>query len=440
MQDYFSSVADVLRGLLQGEEVFTANFSGEESDFVRFNHNQVRQAGSVTQRYLNVDLIAGSRHAAGLVTLTGDLELDRPRLAGLITDLREQHRHVPNDPYLLYATDVQSTTRIAVNKLPEAADSVAEIQRAGDQRDLVGLYASGGIHAGFANSLGQRNWQTTYSFNLNWSFYRQADKAVKTEYAGFEWEPAQFGRKVAWANEQLAALGHTPTTVKPGRYRVYMSPTALTDLLAPLCWGGFGIKAVKSKQTPLLKMVESGVKLHSSLTLLENTREGVAPNFQEAGFLRPDSVTLLRNGALADMLVSPRSSREYGVPTNGASAYESPASLDVAGGKLPTDDVLQHLGTGVYIGNLWYLNYSDRNACRTTGMTRFATFWVQGGKIVGPLNVMRFDETMYRALGENLQGLTAERELLLDAGTYDARSTRSVRIPGALIEDFAFTL
>ncbi len=53
---------------------------------------------------------------------------------------------------------------------------------------------------------------------------------------------------------------------------------------------------------------------------------------------------------------------------------------------------------------------------------------------------MRFDETIYRMLGENLLGLTAERDLILDSNTYHARSTSSGRMPGALVEDFTFTL
>ena len=73
-------------------------------------------------------------------------------------------------------------------------------------------------------------------------------------------------------------------------------------------------------------------------------------------------------------------------------------------------------------------------------MTRFATFWVENGEIQAPLNVMRFDETIYRVLGENLLGLTSEREMILDPSTYSGRSTDSGRMPGALVEDFTFTL
>jgi predicted Zn-dependent protease len=138
--------------------------------------------------------------------------------------------------------------------------------------------------------------------------------------------------------------------------------------------------------------------------------------------------------------VSPRSAREYGVPTNGANSDEMPESLDLAAGALAQQDALRALDTGLYIGNLWYLNFSDRATCRLTGMTRFASFWVEGGRIVAPLNVMRFDDTAYRLLGENLEALTRERDLVPDDDTYGERSTLSMRTPGALVREVALTL
>src|SRR5207237_9641400 len=132
--------------------------------------------------------------------------------------------------------------------------------------------------------------------------------------------------------------------------------------------------------------------------------------------------------------------KKAGVPTNVAPNAETPRSPDMAAGDIPRPDVLQRLDTGVYINNVWYLNYSDRSACRMTGMTRFATFWVERGVIQAPLNVMRFDEALYRMLGEHLLGLTSERDLVLSTSTYHQRSTGSSRVPGALVDDFNFTL
>ena len=112
----------------------------------------------------------------------------------------------------------------------------------------------------------------------------------------------------------------------------------------------------------------------------------------------------------------------------------------MAPGELPEAEVLKALDTGIYISNLWYLNFSDRSAGRLTGMTRFASFWVEKGEIVAPISVLRFDDTIYRILGTNLEALTAERQLLLDPGTYDGRSLDSTHLPGALLSAFRFTL
>jgi predicted Zn-dependent protease len=119
---------------------------------------------------------------------------------------------------------------------------------------------------------------------------------------------------------------------------------------------------------------------------------------------------------------------------------EVPESLEMAAGELPQARVLEALDTGLYVDRLWYLNWSDRGHARVTGMTRFACFWVQQGRIVAPVNVMRFDDSIYHLLGDRLEALTSERELLLDPDTYGGRSQRSALLPGVLIDGMDFTL
>lgn len=440
MQSAFYRLADTLQTHLRGDEQFLATFSGEESDFVRFNQAKVRQAMHIAQRSLSVQLIDGRRHITGSLTLSGDAACDPPRLASLVEALRERLAHLPEDPYLLYATDPHSTERISSNRLPDAGEAVDEIVRQAEGLDFVGLYAAGGIFHGFASSLGQRNWFASYSHNLDWSLYHSTDKAVKTSYAGFAWDAATFAQKMQAAREQLGHLATPARSIDPGAYRVYLAPAAMDDIAGMMCWGGFGLKDHRTKQTPLIRMVEEGATLRHDISVSENTREGVAADFQGGGFLKPARVPLIEGGVLCGSLASPRSAQEYEVPTNGASDDETPESFDMAGGDLAQADILERLGTGLYINNLHYLNFSDRTACRMTGMTRFATFWVEKGQIVAPVNVMRFDETLYRVLGDNLAGLTRERELILNPLTYGSRSTASARLPGALIEDFVFTL
>jgi predicted Zn-dependent protease len=440
VQDYFYAIAEQLGDLLQGSEIFTCAFAGEESDFVRFNRGLIRQAGRVIQRSVSLDLIEGRRHASGELSLSGDLAEDRQRLLNMLAELRAIRSHVPEDPFLCYASEVRSGELVGSNRLPAATEMVEQVLAAGRGHDLVGIQACGAIHKGFANSFGQRNWMARYSFNLDWSLYLHTDKAVKARYAGFEWQGDALAGRMTTAKELLEALARPTRTISPGRYRVYLTPMALEEIMELLSWGGFSLRAHRVGTTPLLRMVEEGVGLHSGLTITENTANGIAPAFQAAGFIRPDLITLIENGIYRNWLISPRSAMEYQLPHNGAENEEAPLSLDIAAGGLPMDRVLAELDTGLYVGNLWYLNYSDRSAGRFTGMTRFATFWVEHGRIEAPLKVMRFDETIYHLLGDQLLGVTAERELLLDPSSYGARSIRSARLPGILVDAVNFTL
>lgn len=440
VRGYFDELISWATAQLAGDEILGASLSAEDSDFVRFNRGDVRQAGSVRQRELSIDLIEGEVHAEGSVQLAQDTEVDRARVGRLLADLRDRRAVTPPDPYLTFAADVQSTERVHQGEVPEPDWAIDTIQDAAKGNDLVGIYAAGDTYSGYANSLGQRNWFQAATFNFDWSFYLQADKAVKNLYAGTEWEQPSFQAKVDWSTRQLEALARNPVSLKPGRYRTYLAPAALTELIDMMSWGGFSLEAHRTRQTPLLRMVTEGASLHPSVRISEDIGNGVAPNFQSQGFLRPDEVLLIDKGEYNDWLVSPRSAQEYGVATNGATSGEWPEAVAVAGGSLPDDQVLSELGTGLYVGNLWYLNFSDRAACRTTGMTRFATFWVEDGEIVAPANVMRFDDTAFALLGSNLVGLTQGVEMLLDPSTYGQRSSSSHRLPGALVDDMTFTL
>ena len=440
MQEYFFRLADFIEGQLRGSEAFTANFSGEDSDFVRFNKGRVRQPGSVRQYALTIDLIDGERHTKVQCMLAAEFTEDSRRVAKLIADARAKLPHIPADPYLLVNTVAENVVDVKENALPDAAGIVQEVVDAAEGTDFVGIYAGGDMYSGFAGSYGGRYWFSRAGFNLDWSLFHRDDKAVKSAYAGFTWQPERFGEKMGDARKQLDVLQRPPKTIAPGNYRVYLTPTAVAEITGLLSWSAFGLKSLRTKQSPLIKLAEGEAALHPSVHLYEDTVGGSGPGFQAAGFIKPPRVDLISAGKLVGALASPRSAREYGVTANGASDGESPSALAMAAGELATRDSVSALDTGIYINNLWYLNFSDRNNCRITGMTRFATLWVENGEIVAPLNVMRFDESLYRMFGDHLEALTAERDLLLSTDTYVQRSTDCATMPGALIRDFRLTL
>jgi predicted Zn-dependent protease len=440
METYFNDVAALLDRSLAPGEVYLCRFDAEVSDFVRLNRGKVRQPGTVSQRYLALRLIRGKRHAERTLTVSGDLARDRADIDAALQALRDVIADMTEDPHLDYATDVRSSRSVRSSGVARSEQIIASVLDAARGLDLVGIYAAGPVYRGFANSLGQRNWHEVSSFNLQWSLYHRADKAVKTSYGGFDWSAAEFGAKMHDARERLALLANPSRSLEPGRYRAYLAPSAMEELAGMLCWGGFSGRALATRQSCLFRMQDGTASLDPSIGFAENIADGIAPAFQDDGFARPDKVPLLAGGRLVGSLVSPRTAKEFALSTNGANTYEAPEALDMAAGKLPVADALAALDTGIYVGNLWYLNFSDRPACRVTGMTRFASFWVEHGKIVAPVDVLRFDDSVYRLLGDRLVGLTAERELIVDSNTYRARNVGSMRLPGAVVGEMAFTL
>ncbi len=438
--DHFAHLADTLDAGRHAEEGFTLSFQAEDTHFVRFNRGRVRQPGDVRQGSVSLRWLQGRRHASGSVPLTGDRALDGARVAEERDGLRRLVAALPEDPHLLINEDPRSTTRATPDALPDPVETVETVCAAADGLDLVGILAMGGLHRGFANHLGQRNWFGTHTALFDGSLVAGGDKAVKQSYGGPDFSLEGLVDRLGAGRAQLAALGRPERVIPPGRYRAFLAPAAVGGILELLAWDAFSCRAQHSGSSVLGRLIEGEESLDPRVLLVENTAGGLGPGFQDDGFLKPDTVPLILEGAHAGGLVSPRSAREYGLPQNGASAHENPSALDLAGGELPTEAALRALGTGVWVSNLWYLNYSDRNAARLTGMTRFATFWVEDGEIVAPLSVMRFDDSLFDLLGAALEEITREQELFPSASTYGVRSTDSLRVPGLLVGGLTFTL
>lgn len=414
--------------------------AAEETTFIRFNHARVRQATQLSQAYATVTLTQGARSADSTLTLVGDRLLDTAALLHAQAELANDLPFLPEDPYLLQPDTVVDTSRDDVGSLPAASAVIDAVATHAQGLDLVGFYASGPIVRAYADSRGQRNWHRVDTYCFDWCLYHSTDKAVKALRAGRQWDEQAWAAQLAQGAAQLRLLGQTPRTLAPGRYRAYFAPSAMAELLGVLAWSGFGQKEQALGTSSLTRLVRGEAALHPSVQLSEDTGLSIAPAFTPEGFTGPGQVPLVVDGRHAGNLCSPRSAREFSLATNGALASESPQALHLAPGTLPEADALKTLGTGIYISNLHYLNYSDRQHCRVTGMTRFACFWVENGELVAPLQVMRFDDDLLDLLGPRLIALTDRTEPHQDTNTYGQRQLASITTPGALVEGFELTL
>ena len=444
-ESYFGDLATGLKRFMGVDEQFTCAYSAEQSDFVRFNHGRIRQAGHVDQAYVALRLIddkpEGQRQASIALTLSGNVDDDLVHCQRALASLRGTLAELPIDPLLTVETEGFTSRSVRKGLLPSGIEMAGTVTELGVGHDLVGFLATGPLQRGFASSYGHHNWHEVANFNFEWSLYFEADKAAKSSYAGFEWQPDVLRGKIIRAANDLAVLRRPIRQIDPGAYRVYLSPMAMQEVVGSMAWNGFSAKAQATRSSPLQKLYDGQAVLSPLVSISEHTASGLMPVVQSDGFRRPEHVDLIAEGLPASLLASPRTAREYGLAQNGAeSDDESPQSLDMAGGSIAQEQILREIGTGLCINNLWYLNFSDRMNCRLTGMTRFATFWVENGEAVAPVNVMRFDDSVYRMLGDGLTGLTATREFIPESRTYASRSTASMRVPGAFIDGFRFTL
>jgi predicted Zn-dependent protease len=441
MREYFENITEELFKNIKSNELLIINFDAEESKFVRLNKGKIRQAGSVKQISITLSLSTkDKRNLRSYVRLNGSFERDIATLIKTLNYLRRELPDLPKDPYMMFSTSVHST-EISSKKQSTSDEVILEhILNSATKLDLVGIFSSGSIYTGLANSLGQKNWHEDYSFSFDYSIYNKNNNAIKLNYSSKKWNKDDYDFILNKGIEKLAILSNPEKKITTGEYRVYLEPSALNEIIDMMAWGGFSYKSNKIGTSPLHLLNKKERKLNEHIYIDENIKDGLSANFNSDGFIKPEVISMIEKGEFRESLTSPRSSLEYSVVHNAASPSEYPSSIDMKAGSISDDKILETIDNGIYISNLWYLNFSDRNNGRMTGLTRFGCFLVENGKLTAPINTMRFDDSVYSILGDNLIGLTTSRELLIDSGTYEERSTSSARLPGAIVNNFKMTL
>ncbi|HEY8280588.1 MAG TPA: metallopeptidase TldD-related protein [Bdellovibrionota bacterium] len=435
----FQSLCDALFQSLKSEEDLTVNLGAENSLFVRFNGNRVRQNTNVEQLNLSLKFQSAGRTVEKSRTLSGNLETDRNSLVQLLEACRAEAKTLPEDPNQVPMQNNGQSNEEFQGDLLGAEAAAEAVVRTAEGSDLAGLYASGPVIAANRNSKNQSHWFATESFFLDYSLYN-GPKAAKGVYAGARWNPGDWKANLERTKQQLQLLGKPAQNVKPGKYKTYLAPKAFADLIGMMSWGALSGATWKQGRSPFKKLADGEAKLSPLFSVRENFGLGLTPRFNSLGEVAPSTISLIDRGELRELLVSSRTAKEFGLKANAAGEGEGARSLEVLPGTLDEKDVLKELGTGLYLSNLHYLNWSDPVTARITGMTRYACFWVEGGEIAGPIKDLRWDESLYDALGSKLMALTSQAEIDPAVGTYFARDLGGGKVPGALIDQFTFTL
>ena len=427
-----------------GEHYYAA-FAGEESQFIRINAAKVRQIGTVEDASIDITLLIEApngeiRRASRGCTLSGLSWKDWEELQDAFRILRSEVPQLPIDPYAKLPQNVGSSETQTRGELLNREEAPAKLLEPVRNMDIAGIYAAGPVVRAMFNSAGLFHWFGTETFSLDYSIYTASQRALKGTFAGQKWDGPAYVRTLEAAQSRLAHLEKPARKVPRGAYRTYIAPAGVHDLVGMLSWGGVSEAAVRQGDSPLRRMRTGERKMSPLFSLSEDFSEGVVPRFNDLGELAPERLPLITRGVLENTLVSSRTGKEYGVASNGAGAGEGLRSPVVANGDLKEEEVLARLGTGLYLSNLHYLNWSDQPGGRITGMTRYACFWVEEGKIVAPIENLRWDDSIFSLFGEKLEAVSAQRSLEPEVGTYFARQLGAALIPGILVSEMNFTL
>jgi predicted Zn-dependent protease len=439
MHSYLKNISENIFGTLTEGEELSLSLHSEESDFIRFTQSQVRQNTQVIQHELTMQYQANARSYRLTLPLTLDENADIALLTERLQEIRQTLPLLDENPQITPMVNNGVSEVYKKSDYPKADVFIEKVSRNFAGADLVGLFCAGPIRQASLNSKGQFHYFENDHFFFDYSVY-DGPRAAKGYYSTEKWDDQTFAAQAAGTLNTLSLLKRPAVQVKPGQHRTYLAPMAVAEIVDIFSWRAVSRAAYEQGFTPLKKLY-TGEQLFSPLfSLIENNDLGMDSHFNSYGEPSPLLLPVIENGEMKNFLVNTTTAKEYKVVSNNAGTGEGLRSAEVRAGTLNEADILKQLGTGLYLTNLHYINWSDPQAARLTGMTRFACFWVENGEIVGPIQDLRFDDNLYRIFGSELVGLTQDRSAFINTLTYQKRRLGGMIVPGALLKEMNFTL
>jgi predicted Zn-dependent protease len=192
----------------------------------------------------------------------------------------------------------------------------------------------------------------------------------------------------------------------PGRHRVTLSPSAVSDLMIYLLWSSAARDAAEGRSafTNVKGGTRVGEKLSSrKLTLATDPNISGIETFDHvvnlgssalgSAFdtgLKIDRTELISDGVLTALGSSRHAAQVAKLPftplTDNISLVDSQGTGSLT-------DLAKRMGEGLLVTCLWYIREVDPQNLLLTGLTRDGVYVVSGGEIVGATNNFRFNES-----------------------------------------------
>lgn len=441
---YNTICSQVYNTLKEGEDL-TIYMEGENSQYFRFNDSKIRQTGIIEDYNVTLSLYHGKKSLQATTTVSSDIDYSVKNLISEIDGLREPLSLIPENNFTAFPDKFDSLEVYRDGELPNREEILDSLMSIIDKDNLTGVWTSGKIFRASSTSQGTQHWFEKDSFIFDFSLIDAKENMVKILYPGSDWNKDDFITAFDDASNRLQLMDKPKLELKPGKYRVWFEPHAVADFVDMLNWNGVSEASLRNGSSCLLKMRKDNVKLSEKFSLDESFDRKSTASFNSRSEVSAN-VSLIKHGMLENTLINSKTALEYGLTSNYAEDVNSWGMGEylrapfMHGGDIKLDERLEKLGTGIFISNIHYLNWSDNLGGRITGLTRYACYWVEDGKMIAPIKTMRFDDSFYNFFGNNLE---AVGETLLSRPvieTYDGRNPGETTCPGILVNDFELTL
>ncbi len=241
-----------------------------------------------------------------------------------------------------------------------------------------------------------------------------------------------------------ALRSKNPSSLEAGEYDVVFAPLAFAELVEWLGMIALGAREVEQGLSPLAGRMGEAIS-GEALSIADDPlgELSLAGPFDREGVAR-QRVSLIERGIARGVVHDRASAKRAGTSSTGSS---SPPAAVGGGGPTPTalvmeggaandvDELIGEVKRGVYVRRLHYVNgFLEPRRAVMTGLTRDGTFRIENGKIAGPVESMRFTDSVLEAM-QRCDGLTTARQLVPNWWSQGG----STAVPGVLVRKLRFT-
>jgi predicted Zn-dependent protease len=379
------------------------------SSYTRFAANEVTTSGAVDDLRIHISSRGGGR--SGSVTLN---DPDPDALKQAVARSEELMAISPVDPEFIEGLERQKYPAIKAFH-PDTAKAGAADRRAGVKAALdlaragnlaaSGLSENGASSSAIANKKGNFAWHQ--SSRAGYSTTMRTSDGTGSGWAGgggprlADVQPAALAARAAKKAESSAK----PRALPPGKYTVILEPEAVSNLLENLSFA-LNARPADEGRSFFAKPgggTRIGEKLFAeSVTLRTDPFDHRVPAAPWADDRLPArAVTWIEKGVLKALALGrywARKTEREPLPMSGAMILD--------GGSGTVDDLVAGADRALLVTRFWYIRTVNPRTIQLTGLTRDGVWLVEKGKIVGPVNNFRFNESPANLLA-NVEALSA---------------------------------